>query len=98
MTDEDGTVAAGAAEAVRPLELFFDLVFVFTITQVASVLAAAPTLLSLGRAAVLLVIIWWMYSGYAWLTNALDLDLTGPRLVVLAGTAGFFGATALRRA
>jgi len=90
VTDEDGTVAAGAAEAVRPLELFFDLVFVFTITQVASVLAAEPTLLSLGRAAVLLVIIWWMYSGYAWLTNALDLDLTGPRLVVLAGTAGFF--------
>ncbi|MFI9103261.1 low temperature requirement protein A [Streptomyces fildesensis] len=79
-----------AADAVRPLELFFDLVFVFTITQVASILAAAPTLLSLRRVAVLLVIIWWMYSGYAWLTNALDLDRTGPRLLLLTGTAGFF--------
>lgn len=88
MTDE--TAAPGAAESVRPLELFFDLVFVFTITQVASILTAAPTLLSLGRVAVLLVIIWWMYSGYAWLTNALDLDRTGPRLLLLAGTAGFF--------
>ncbi|MEY9842571.1 low temperature requirement protein A [Streptacidiphilus sp. EB103A] len=88
MTDE--TALPGAAESVRPLELFFDLVFVFTITQVASILTAAPTPLSLARVAVLLVIIWWMYSGYAWLTNALDLDRTGPRLLLLTGTAGFF--------
>ena len=88
MTDE--TALPGAAESVRPLELFFDLVFVFTITQVASILTAVPTLLSLARVAVLLVIIWWMYSGYAWLTNALDLDRTGPRLLLLSGTAGFF--------
>ncbi len=88
MTDE--TAVPGAAESVRPLELFFDLVFVFTITQVASILTAAPTALSLGRVAVLLVLIWWMYSGYAWLTNALDLDRTGPRLLLLTGTAGFF--------
>jgi low temperature requirement protein LtrA len=84
------TTQAGAAESVRPLELFFDLVFVFTITQVASVLTALPTLLGLGRVAVLLTIIWWMYAGYAWLTNALDLDRAGPRLLLLAGTAGFF--------
>jgi Bacterial low temperature requirement A protein (LtrA) len=48
----------------------FDLVFAFTITHVASILNAALTLLSVGRVAVLLVTIWWMYSGYAWLTNA----------------------------
>jgi len=88
VTDE--TAVPGAAESVRPLELFFDLVFVFTITQVASILTTTPTLLSLGRVAVLLVIIWWMYSGYAWLTNALDLERTGPRLLLLTGTAGFF--------
>jgi low temperature requirement protein LtrA len=81
---------APAAESVRPLELFFDLVFVFTITQVASVLSASPTALGLGRVAVLLVVIWWMYAGYAWLTNALDLDANGPRLLLLTGTAGFF--------
>lgn len=79
-----------AAESVRPLELFFDLVFVFTITQVALVLSASPTALGLARVAVLLVIIWWMYAGYAWLTNALDLDASGPRLLLLTGTAGFF--------
>ncbi|WP_157876705.1 low temperature requirement protein A [Streptomyces graminilatus] len=80
----------GTVESVRPLELFFDLVFVFTITQVASVLNELPTPVGLARAAALLSIIWWMYGGYAWLTNALDLDRTGPRLLLLTGTAGFF--------
>jgi low temperature requirement protein LtrA len=52
----------GGAEEVRPLELFFDLVFVVTITQVASVLTASPTLLGFARTFVLLVLIWWMYE------------------------------------
>lgn len=88
MTDQAGE-DSDAAQSVRPLELFFDLVFVFTITQVASILTAAPTMLGLSRAAVLLSIIWWMYGGFAWLTNALDLDRAGPRLLLLVGTAGF---------
>ncbi len=78
------------AERVRTLELFFDLVFVFAITQVAAVLTAAPTVGGLGRTAVLLAIIWWMYGGYAWLTNALDLARTGPRLLLLTGMAAYF--------
>ena len=78
------------AERVRPLELFFDLVFVFTITQVAGVLTTAPTVDGLGRTVALLAIIWWMYGGYAWLTNALDLGRAGPRLLLLTGMAAFF--------
>ena len=83
MTDK--RTGAGAAESVRPLELFFDLVFVFAITQVASVLAALPTMLGLARVAVLLGIIWWMYAGCAWLTNALDLDRVRPSGQAAAG-------------
>jgi low temperature requirement protein LtrA len=78
------------AESVRSLELFFDLVFVFTITQIAGVLVEHPNLGGLARSALLLTIIWWMYGGFAWLTNALALDRTGPRLLLLLGTAGFF--------
>lgn len=81
---------AAPAERVRSLELFFDLVFVFTITQVADVLTASPTGGGLARAVALLGIIWWMYGGYAWLTNALDLERTGPRLLLLAGMAAYF--------
>ncbi|MPZ83782.1 MAG: low temperature requirement protein A [Actinophytocola sp.] len=81
---------AAPAERVRSLELFFDLVFVFTITQVAAVLTASPTGAGLARAVALLGIIWWMYGGYAWLTNALDLDRTGPRLLLLTGMAAYF--------
>ncbi len=78
------------AERVRPLELFFDLVFVFAITQVAAALTANPTIGGLGRTVCLLGIIWWMYGGYAWLTNALDLGRTGPRLLLLTGMAAYF--------
>jgi len=81
---------ADPAERVRPLELFFDLVFVFAITQVAAVLTADPTPAGLGRTVVLLAIVWWMYGGYAWLTNALDLSRTWPRVLVLAGMAAYF--------
>jgi low temperature requirement protein LtrA len=82
--------AAAPAERVRPLELFFDLVFVFTITQVAAALTANPTVGGLGRTVLLLAVIWWMYGGYAWLTNALDLGRAGPRLLLLTGMAAYF--------
>ncbi|MFD0328420.1 low temperature requirement protein A [Streptacidiphilus monticola] len=75
---------------MRPLELFFDLVFVFTITQIASVLADDPSGRGLLRCLLLLAVTWWMYGGFAWLTNSLDLDRTRPRLLVLAGTGAFF--------
>ena len=75
---------------MRPLELFFDLVFVFAITQIASVLAVHPNPQGLARVVVLMALTWWMYGGYAWLTNALDLDRTRPRLLLLTGMASFF--------
>ncbi|MBY8885130.1 low temperature requirement protein A [Streptomyces sp. PTM05] len=88
MTPPQGPTAP--AQSVRPLELFFDLVFVFAITQIASTLAARPTGQGLARVTVLLAITWWMYGGYAWLTNSLDLERTRPRLLLLTGMAAFF--------
>jgi low temperature requirement protein LtrA len=58
------------AVRVTTLELFFDLVFVFTITQLTTVLVRHPTWHGLSQAVLMLGVIWWMYSGYAWLTNA----------------------------
>jgi low temperature requirement protein LtrA len=75
---------------VSTIELFFDLVFVFTITQLTSVLAHHPNGESLGQICLMLAAIWWMYAGFAWLTNAVPPDRTGLRLPLLAGMAAFF--------
>jgi len=69
---------------VSPLELFFDLVFVFALTQVTAFLAEEPTLAQLGRGLILLAIIWWAWSGYTWLTSTVDPELILPRLVMFA--------------
>jgi low temperature requirement protein LtrA len=59
-------------ERVSPLELFFDLVFVFGFTQVTTVLSNNPTWSGLGHALLILVALWWAWAAYAWLTNAVD--------------------------
>jgi low temperature requirement protein LtrA len=75
--------------AVSKLELFFDLVFVFTITQLTAVLATGHDLSAVVQVVVMLMLIWWMYDGYAWLTNAISTDLLRFRLLLLGGMGGF---------
>ena len=57
---------------VTPRELFFDLVFVFAFTQVATLLTDDPTFAGLGRGVLVLAALWWTWSAYAWLTNTVD--------------------------
>ena len=76
--------------AVSTLELFFDLVFVFTITQLTGVLSHEPTWTGLYQVCLMLGIIFWMYGGYVWLTNSVSLDRLTRRLTLLSGMAGFF--------
>src|SRR5712691_7374798 len=75
---------------VTTLELFFDLVFVFTITQLTAVLYHAPTLRSVVQVVLMLVVIWWMYGGYAWMTNAVSAHTANRRLLLLGGMGGYF--------
>jgi low temperature requirement protein LtrA len=79
-----------APERVSTLELFFDLVFVFTITQVATIIVQSPHGEGIARAAIQLGVIYWMYDGYAWMTNAAAPDTWQHRLLLLIGMAGFF--------
>jgi low temperature requirement protein LtrA len=67
---------------VTPLELFFDLVFVFAITQVTSLLADDPTGHGVLRGMLVLVALWWAWVGYAWLTSTMDVDEGGVRLAM----------------
>ena len=74
-------------QRVTPLELFFDLVFVYAITQVTRLMARDPTWQGVGRGLAVLAAIWWTWTGYAWLTNALEPEEGNVR-------AGMFGAMA----
>jgi low temperature requirement protein LtrA len=64
--------AAEGGQRVTPLELFFDLVFVFAITQVTEFLTHEPTWSGLLRGLMLLGALWWAWAAYAWLTNTLN--------------------------
>jgi low temperature requirement protein LtrA len=79
---------AGVTEVSR-LELFFDLVFVFTITQFTALLTRDPTLAGAAQATVMLAIVWWMYGGYAWLTNLVPPDRAARRIAMICGMASY---------
>ncbi len=83
-------------QRVSPLELFFDLVFVFAFTQVTTLLSSNPTWSGLEHALLLLTALWWAWAAYAWLTNAVD---PGEGLVwgtmLVASGAMFVGALAV---
>jgi low temperature requirement protein LtrA len=76
---------------ITPLELFFDLTFVFAMTQVTILLADDPTWGGVLRGMLVLAALWWAWTAYAWLTSATDVDEGGVRLVVLAAMGGMFG-------
>jgi low temperature requirement protein LtrA len=57
---------------VTPLELYFDLVFVFAFTQVTTLLSDDPTWAGLGSGLLILAALWWAWASYAWLTNTVD--------------------------
>jgi low temperature requirement protein LtrA len=80
-----------AEHQVTPLELFFDLVFVFGITQVTSLLADDPTWRGVLHGMLVLAALWWAWTAYAWLTSAADVDEGGVRLVMLAAMGAMFG-------
>jgi low temperature requirement protein LtrA len=80
-------VAATAIEhehRVTPRELFFDLVFVFAFTQVATLMSDDPTFAGVGRGLLVLAALWWTWSAYAWLTNTVDPEegVVGAALLV----------------
>jgi len=77
---------------VTRLELFFDLVFVFAITQVTSFLSHTPTWGGLLRGLLLLGALWWAWGAYAWLTNTLDPEEGAVRLAVLGAMAAMLVA------
>jgi low temperature requirement protein LtrA len=63
--DAERELEHDAEHQVTPLELFFDLVFVFAITQVTSLLADHPTWVGVLRGMLVLAALWWLYFDVA---------------------------------
>lgn len=75
---------------VTPVELFFDLVFVFAFTQVATLLARDPTFAGIGRGVLVLAALWWAWAAYAGLTNTVDPDEGVVGAALLAALMAMF--------
>ncbi len=73
-----------AEERVTPLELFFDLIFVFAITQVTGIVVDDPTWAGLTRGIVVLGVLWWAWAAYAWLTNTINPEEGAVRIAMFA--------------
>jgi low temperature requirement protein LtrA len=74
---------ASAPRRVSTLELFFDLVFVFAVTQVSHLLLDDLSWRGAGRAAIALLVVWWAWNYTTWVTNELDPEKSAVRLLLL---------------
>ncbi|WP_327035946.1 low temperature requirement protein A [Micromonospora ureilytica] len=79
----------GTGDRVTLDEVFFDVVFVLTVTQLAHALEAHLNWAGFGSSALILGLLWYLYTGYAWLNNHLPPRQTTTRLLLFAGMAGF---------
>jgi len=90
MTDD---VLAGEGEAplrVSTLELFFDLVFVFALTQITSLMADDPTVLGVTRGLLIFLLVWFAWSCYSWLGNQARADEGVLRVAVVVAMTAMF--------
>src|SRR5918996_3603536 len=97
-TDPSARVATEGGDSyeqrVTPLELFFDLVFVFALTQVTAFLSEHLTWVGMLQGAALLAVLWSSWAVYSWLTNAVPAeDVIPARIVIFCAMAAMFVAS-----
>ncbi|MDX6667217.1 MAG: hypothetical protein QOK04_597 [Solirubrobacteraceae bacterium] len=80
LPDPDGMVEE---RRTSPVELLWDLVFVFALTQVTTLLAHDLSWAGLGRSMLVLALVWWAWSAFVWAANAQDQGATTLRVVLL---------------
>jgi low temperature requirement protein LtrA len=83
-------VPTQAEDRATPFEIFFDLVFVFALTRDVALVEAAPGADSLGRAVVLLLMLWWSWCAFIWLGNQVRLDRGFVRVGMLVAMTALF--------
>ncbi|PKV89820.1 low temperature requirement protein A [Streptomyces sp. TLI_146] len=92
MSAVDGPARASESAVgrrVSTLELFFDLVFVFTITQLTVLLSHDLSFAQAGRVLLIFAVLFWMYGAYAYLTNQVPPETNARRIPLILGMCGF---------
>lgn len=90
------TASAPEDQSVTFVELFFDLVFVFSVTQLVGLLHEGLSWPVIGQAVLVFWLVWWAWSQFTWTLNAADTTHSLVRLGTLLATAvAFFMAVAL---
>jgi len=74
---------------VTPLELFFDLVFVLAITQCTALMSHDTSWEGVAQGLLILGVLWWAWTAYAWLTSVLDPEEGAVRIAIFAAMAAF---------
>jgi low temperature requirement protein LtrA len=74
---------AGEEQRATTLELFYDLVFVFAVTQVSHLLLDDLSWQGAGEATLVLLVVWWAWNYTTWVTNELDPDSPVVRLLLM---------------
>lgn len=82
-----GVSARVASERATPLELFFDLVYVFAFTQVTHLMADGETVRSVLGGLAVLGVLWWSWASHAWLANQQVADRGAVRIGILLAIA-----------
>jgi low temperature requirement protein LtrA len=77
-------------ESVTPLELFFDLVFVFALTQVTEFMAEHAGPVDVLRGVLAITVLWWCWIGYSWLASLVRAEQGAMRLGLFAAMAAMF--------
>jgi low temperature requirement protein LtrA len=88
--DPHVAVAETRERATTPVELLWDLVFVFAVTQVTTLLRSELSWAGFGRSMLVLALIWWAWSAFVWATSAQDPGAAVFRGVLLLATALIF--------
>jgi low temperature requirement protein LtrA len=81
---------APEGQSVAFVELFFDLVFVFAVTQVTSVTARHLDLAQVGRGVLIFWLVWWAWTQFTWTLNPADTTHVVVQVVTLLATASAF--------
>lgn len=82
--------ALGERATPTPLELFFDLVFVFALTTITGWMAVDADVTSVLRGTLIIAVMWWCWVGYAWIGNMVRADEGLARVGLFAAMAGVF--------